>query len=170
MKFLSDKATALHKEYVENLTLRCTALEKSAPEIIGMPLCEMRKRRFLNKGDIIKLRSEIVCHEIFFSSFGKRYQSSEAVRRKYGSESSFLYELYKSGIEGQGAFLAIFIQRGEVNFKVIECEDVILRCKPILLLDLCEHAYFLDYGFSKGEYLKNSLSCLNLGKLDENSQ
>ena len=170
MNFFSDKSVILHKKYLENLNLRCSALLKSSPEVIGMSLDKMRKKRFLNKPDIIALRSEIICHEIFFSSFGKSYEASCAVKKKYRTEQSFLYELYRLGLERRGEFLGIFVNRGEVSVKISDCERLLTYGKPILAVDLCEHAYFMDYGFSKGEYLRNILSYLNLGKLDENSQ
>ncbi len=167
MKILSERSISLHKEYVNNLKHRCTALEKSAPEVIGKPLSEIKRMRFLNKWDIIKLRSEIECHEIFFSSFGKMYQSSKTVKNKYNTEASFLYELLEAAESSDDDFLGIYVKRGGIFIKFGEALELFRADTPILAVDLCEHAYFLDFGFSKREYLQNLLPFLNLGKLDE---
>ena len=37
--------------------------------------------------------------------------------------------------------------------------------EPIFAIDLCEHAYMLDYGFSRDEYLRRALGYLDLRKL-----
>ncbi len=167
MKFLSEKSVLIHKEFVEKLSLQCSALEKSSPMVIGKPISEIRRRRFLNKSDIIRLRSEIECHNIFFSSFGNMYQSSKCVKNKYNTEASFLYELLELGCEAEADFLGIYVSGGAPYVKIGKAVELMYREAPLLTVDLCEHAYFLDYGFSKREYLKNMLPFLNLGKLDE---
>ena len=165
MKFLSDRSISQHKEYVKTLTHRLTALEKSAPEVIGKSLSEIKKRHFLNKNDIIRLRAEIECHNIFFSSFGNMYQSSQCVKNTYTTEASFLYELLEAASETEKAFMGIYMKRGVPQIALGNPTELLNIETPILAVDLCEHAYFLDFGFSKREYLKNLLPYLNLSKL-----
>ena len=43
---------------------------------------------------------------------------------------------------------------------------VFLKYDVRLAVDLCEHAYFYDYGFDKKSYLKAALSSLDLSKIE----
>ena len=57
-------------------------------------------------------------------------------------------------------------RRGAPEIKcTAEAGKVDYSIKPLLALDVSAHAYFLDYGFSKEDYLRAAVSRLSLGKL-----
>ena len=115
--------------------------------------------------ETLSLLRSIKAHELYFASFGREFQSSSAVRDKYRTEASFLYELYKTAIGTKEDFLFISLERGKLNCEVIS-ERSFIRTEPLLAIDLCEHAYFMDFGFQKDEYLAKLISHLNLNSLD----
>ncbi len=168
-KFISENAIGLHKNYLENLKLEYSILEKSVPGIKEMSLRDIKKSRNLRyKDEILKTKIDIECHKLFFSSFGNEFQTSDLVKKAYGTEASFRYEMFAETKEsGIGGFLIIGIFNGRV-FRYAGCnlEEVFIKANPILAIDLCEHAYFLDYGFDRKTYLENAIKYLNLYKID----
>ncbi len=167
--FISEEALLLHSEYLKSLKLRYSVMEKSYPEVKNTSIGRNFKMRgFRYKDEAVELRAEIICHELFFDSFGNAYQASRAVREAYRTESSFIYEVFKLCSEGKGKFAVISTDRGTVNIKELyEAREILKIPSAVLCIDLCEHSYFLDYGFDKERYISNLLPYLNLGVLDK---
>lgn len=170
LSFISDEAYTAHLDYVNTSKLKYSILEKSYPIVKGRSLLEIGKQRLPKdvKCEMINLRCEILCHELYFSSFGRQYQNCNLVGKRFGSVASFLYNLSSIARSVKQGFLIIY-ERGE-EF-LIYCGDdyseIFLRHKPLLCIDLYEHAYFKDYGFNKEKYVTEALSYLNLGLLDK---
>ena len=164
---LSEKTLNLHRDYLKKQKLRYSIWEKAFPQISGKCAFEIAKMKIRDKRDIISLKCDIMCHELYFASFGKEYQSSIAARNKYRTESSFLYEIYeKSRCEKQG-FLIIGMSGGRIEYTVGEENEILKITNPLLAVDLYEHAYFLDFGFDMDLYLNKILPMLNLSFLDK---
>ena len=108
MHFLSDRTTALHKEYLEKERLSLSFYLKSYPELCGKSACEILRTRCKEKKRIALLMLDIICHERYFDSFGNQYQASETVREWYNTEASFLYETFKAASETTEKYLFIF--------------------------------------------------------------
>lgn len=168
-KFISEEAIGLHKNYLENLKLEYSIYEKSAPEIKNMSISAIKRARKLRyKDEILSLRVNLECHNLFFSSFGNEFQSSQAIKKAYGTEASFLYDMCNEARQWEtSGFLIIGLSNGRI-FKYVgqDLEDIFIKATPILAIDLCEHSYFLDYGFNKNAYLENAMKYLNLNKID----
>ena len=163
---LSEETLNLHKEYLKKLKLKYSIFEKSRPEISGKGMCEISKMRIAERDEILYLMRDIKSHELYFNSFDREFQSSDAVRKRFRSEASFVYELYKTAMESDGDFLLVTANKGELDYEVLS-EKSFLKAEPLLAVDLCEHAYFMDFGFEKEEYLKKILYRLNLKSLDK---
>ena len=165
MKFLSERNLELHKEYLNNLMLRYRVFEKSYPELLGADLKNILSAKIKNseKNEAFLLYGEILAHKLYFSSFGNQNAKNSSVSEQFGSEAQFLYELSLNAKKCSHGFLLLFKSK-----KGIECyfgseyHQYFLKNKPILALDLCEHAYFYDYGFDKNSYVINALSRLDL--------
>ena len=168
-KFISEEAVELHKNYLKNLKLEYSIYEKSYPEIKTMSIPAIKSARYLRyKDEIIRLKVNLECHNLFFSSFGKEFQSSQVIKKAYGSETAFLYDICNEAKQWEnGGFLIIGLS-GRRIFKYVgrNLEDIFIKATPILSIDLCEHSYFLDYGFNKNAYLENAIKYLNLNKID----
>ncbi|MBO5906844.1 MAG: hypothetical protein J6Q85_01640 [Clostridia bacterium] len=167
--FLTKENITDHFSYLKGLRLRYSILEKSIPEIKGKSVCEIYRMRIKQeiKNEILPLINSIICHKIYFSSFSERPATCSKIKELYISEPSFLYELYEIGRSANGGFL--LIGRDGVAPRVTVCSDfsASIPSGVCLALDLCEHAYFLDYRFAKEKYLKAMLQFLNLSRLYE---
>ena len=172
LSFISDEAYTAHLDYVNTMKLKYSILEKSYPIVKGRSLLEIGKQRLPKdvKCEMINLRCEILCHELYFSSFGEKFEFSKTINERFGSVPSFLYNLQKIAMNTPFGFLIIYECREEfLIYAGSDYSDILLRYNPILSLDLCEHAYFSDYGFSKDKYVKEALSYLKVSVFDKNN-
>ncbi len=169
-KFISEDAIGLHKNYLENLKLEYSILEKSVPEIKNMSISALKKARNLRyKDEIIRIKVDLECHKLFFSSFGNEFQSSDVIKKAYGTEASFIYDICNEAKQRETCgFLIIGLVKGRIfKYAGQDLEDVFIKATPILAIDLYEHSYFLDYGFDKSAYLEKATKYLNLNKIDK---
>lgn len=164
---ISDQALNMHKDYLKRLRLKYSVLEKSYPELRGKGIDEIAKMRIRDREEALNLKCDIALHELYFSSFGEGYQCSELARACFGSEASFLYELFEWCRSHKDDYAVVHINRGKIDFAGGSCDLFIKIRKPILCVDLCEHAYFLDYGFERDTYLERLLPYLNIGRWDK---
>ena len=167
--FLSDGAISLHKEHLLELRRLYSVYKKSYEGLENYSIAQISRLHIprAEKIKIQRLKGDIMAHELYFSSFGNRYTDSRAVRHSYGSIPSFYYRV-KQDAMGRGAgFLFVFAKDGEV-WHSFSCEphEAFESGAPILAIDLFEHAYFTDYGFSREEYIDMALSYLDLSKCD----
>lgn len=168
-EFLSEENIALHKEYLRDLSLKYSILEKSIEGIKGIRMSELPKVRCSRDElrDILKVLPEKELHEICFSSFSdKKNPSSARVREQFGTEGAFLNRLFRLGMSLDHGFVVVNRKGNRLDSLALnDYAAAFTLGSPILAIDVCEHAYFLDYGFDKPTYLVNALSFLDLSKI-----
>ena len=169
MNFISRTNYEIHKEHLRTLKLRMSIFEKSYPEMAGKSCKELLRLpiRRTEREEAAVLKADILAHELYFSSFSAHNSTAELVRKAYGSEATFLYQLSRAAIEANG-FLFVFADKRGVPIWKAYREPLELFSQgitPILALDLCEHAYFYDYFFNKAEYVKAAIAHLDLSKI-----
>ena len=170
-EFLSEENLALHREYLRTCSLKYSILEKSIRGISRKQVTEILGMRLprAQRNDVLALLPEIELHELYFKSFCdiKNVRSS-LVCERFVSEAGFLNYLYRLGMGLDHGFVTVNVKGDK-----IECmaTDDYASCYttgiPVLAIDLCEHAYFYDYGFDKSGYLINALPYIDLTRIDE---
>ena len=169
-EFLSEDNLALHHSYMKNKYLKYSILKKSREELINTRLEDIPKLRIPidERAEAHNLLSDIESHKCYFDSFDMCGKRCDNIRRYFGSEERLLYELVELGKATDKSFIYIY-SKGDrrAEIKAQSNASAFLRCRPILALDLCEHAYFLDYAFDKERYLRAAITHLNLEKLDK---
>ena len=170
-EFFSDEAIERHKDYIRTQRLRYSILEKSINGIKDKEYEDIlrQKMRANDKRDVITLLSLIKIHDCFFSSFSSvSGMRSELVKSQFGSEAGFLNALYKACMNIPVGFVSVSVKKGKIGIKA-DADNLshFLEAKPLLAIDVWEHAYFLDYGFDKEKYLRNTLPYLNLDKITD---
>ncbi len=167
--FLSEQNVKNHLSYMRTLKLKYSILEKSIPQLKGKDAEALLKSNLPKKqiGEALPLLLNIKAHELYFSSFTDKAKPSKIIRKHYTSENSFCYQLAESAKRLEYGYLYIFKDlRGRPCFKTVtDLDRSFVSDKPILLVDLAEHAYFADYGFEYGKYLKGAISHLDFSKL-----
>ena len=170
MNFLSERSIELHKEYLNTIMLRYKIFEKSYPELYGRDIEGIYKTRIpiTEREEAGKLLSEIMAHRLFFSSFSSPNTNSARIKREYGSVAAFLYRICELCKDSRSGFLLVYEDKGRLNLSCTEeYERIFRRKKVILTLDVCEHSYFLDYGFDKDRYVMNACRYLDLSKIEK---
>ena len=164
--FLSKENIKMHTCYLNELKLKCSILEKSCPDLIGKDLSEIKSLRISRdlKESALKIKFQIMAHEIYFSSFAENVGRCDFLKKYYSSKESFLYELFVSAKYCETEFLFIYAEKN--GRPVIADGGKRLVERPVLALDLCEHSYFSDYAFNKDEYIKRAVNSLDLSKLE----
>ena len=168
---MSEAAFAEHTEYLNNLKLRYSILKKSEGRLAELSLPEIEKRRDIPRqirSEAVTLLSEILAHEIYFSSFTEGGTRSGAIKESYSSEDAFLYTVLRAALPFGSGFCAIDSDFGKISFRLLREPYEIFRGgrTPKLVLDLFEHAYFRDFGHKREEYLKSALFYLDLTRLN----
>ena len=88
------------------------------------------------------------------------------MKKYYSSEAEFLFEISEKAKKLNGGFLYVVRDRDGAPRAVSESE--IRRGRgfsPCLALDMSEHAYFLDYRFSKERYISAALVHFDLNEI-----
>lgn len=165
-EIFSDVQIGIHREYLEKLRLKYSILKKSGIGINSDNIRDIARQKIdpSLKKEALELLAEISAHELFFSSLGKiRQPESALIRKYYPSCAAFLNYLFRLGADTKYGFLGVEIRSGKpVGYTSENSLDAILTHKPVLLVDMYEHAYFLDYGFDRERYLISCLSYLSL--------
>ena len=168
MNFLSERNLEMHKEYLNNLMLKYAIFEKSYPalrdaDVKAIPKLKIKESE---KREAIALLSEILAHKLYFSSFGKPNSKNEEIRKGFGSEAGLLYSLFCEINKYDGGMLFLYRDGKNLSYTVTrDYSSIFLSRSPLLALDICEHAYFYDYGFDRRSYVLNSLSHLDLTRI-----
>ena len=166
LSFVSEDAYTWHRAYASDLLKKWSILQKSIPYLENKSpvevLTEKRGRRM--PPDVRMLAVETEAHMRYFSSFAAYATVSDAFCRRFGSVTSFFYRIYEDAMQTEAPFL--FVGTGRDGGLVTGTDSDMLACgRPVLALDLCEHAYFYDYRFDRKAYIKAMVNCLDVGKL-----
>lgn len=116
----------------------------------------------------------VVLHELFFANIidNKMFIQTSAIHHK---SKLLIIEEYKSHVCWEHDFInCAMIAKGWVIFGYDELtetyKNIILQShndgfavvfKPIIVLDVYEHSYFIDYGADKEKYVKDFLQNIN---------
>ena len=168
MIFLSERNVEIHKSYFNNLILRYRIFEKSYKQIKNKSIRELVNLRLKHseKAELIKLKAEIDAHKMYFSSFADTNRFNAAIRHQYGSEAQFFYDLTEYIKTLEYGFVFVYYENGIIKYGGgSDYAELIVKKDVRLSIDLCEHAYFTDYGFDRTEYIKNAVKMLDLSCL-----
>ena len=172
MFFLDEDTINKHKEYVHSLKLKNSILIKSFPVLAGKNIAQIAKIRINDdvKKEAMTTRGEIDLHEVYFESFSKerRVINDEAIKAEFGSVANMLFELKRTSSKIRVGFCGIAL--GRKKLQIFACEDyysIFFDSKPIIAIDICEHAYFKEYSFDKEGYLGKAIKFLNVNKISE---
>ena len=164
--FLSSAAIKEHKEYLERQRLKASIWNKSGYKTDESPMdgTKYKRMNFSEREELSRLLHDIKMHEVYFESFRQSYMPCPPICRFFGSENNFAYELSRFALGLRSGFACVILDRyGRISI----CDDRRLPSgtEVRLALDVCEHAYFRDYGFKKDKYVRAAIAHLDLSRL-----
>ncbi|MFH1244120.1 MAG: superoxide dismutase [bacterium] len=110
-------------------------------------------------------------HSLFWQNMRKSKKDNtpsgvllEKINEQFGSFESFQVEFAGAGKSVEGSGWAALIQ-DESDLHVLQIQNhnlfTILESKPLLVLDVWEHAYYLDYQNDRGKFVDAFWSIIN---------
>jgi len=117
----------------------------------------------------------VVLHEGYFESLGgdgqiKDGNLKKAIEEKFGSIEKWKEDFLASGLAARGwVVLAYdFNSHGLQNYSCdIHNQGGIWGTAPIIVLDVYEHAYFIDFGADRKSYIETYFKNLNWQRLEK---
>ncbi|MBE3556303.1 MAG: superoxide dismutase [Firmicutes bacterium] len=117
--------------------------------------------------DLRELKSElsfalngVKLHEWYFDNLGGKNQPTgkiaELINRDFGSFENYLADLKATGIAARGWVVTAYdLDSGKLFNYLCDAHNQggIWNCIALLVLDTYEHAYFLDYGTKRPDYI-----------------
>lgn len=108
-------------------------------------------------------------HELFFENLSGNGQAPQGfvgqqIEKQFGSYENWLTDLKSTGIAARGwVWLAFDWQNGSLFNYLGDAHDAfpIWHATPLVALDVYEHAYFIDYGTTRKDYIEAFVKNLN---------
>ncbi len=164
----------LYQGYVTNfnkLNDILVALEKDGK--FGTPEYSELNRRFGWEWNGMRL------HELYFGNLTAKNGSaiseqdvlSKKIVQEFGSLEAFLKDFRAmAAMRGIGWVVLYFDKESDRLFNVwINEHDAghFAGCVPVLVMDVFEHAYMLDYGIKRADYIEAFMKAIDWGKVAE---
>lgn len=161
----------LYKGYVDNTNKTEEALKKARET------SNFENIKCLEK-DLSFYGSGAILHEMFFTNMGPAIPSSpsiqlmEQINKDFGNYEQFKEQFTESSkvVEASGWNLLVWVP----NFKkleILQCEKhqnlTLWGCTPLLVLDMWEHSYFLQYKSKRPEYINAFWNILNWNEVNK---
>ena len=107
-------------------------------------------------------------HTVYFDILGGNGEPSgevlKMIERDFGSFEAFQQDLKASGMGGRGWVWLAYDHEEKTLFNYIgDAQNTypMWNCTPILALDVYEHAYYLDFGTARAQYIDAFLKVID---------
>jgi len=113
-------------------------------------------------------------HELYFSHLGSGNESpqdtmAKLIEKSFGDFDTWLTDMKQTGIAARGwVWSAYDWDSGELINVLGDGHDAypIWNATPLVALDVYEHAYFIDYGVNRKDYIECFFKNLNWGIIE----
>lgn len=120
----------------------------------------------------------IINHEIYFDHLGGKGGLPEGdlltqIKKDFGSFEKYKMDMKATAIAARGWVWTAWNQKEERLFNYLgDAQNTfpVWGADPILALDTYEHAYFIDYGVNRAQYIESFFENLNWDTVVENFQ
>ena len=174
MKLHHDK---LLKAYIDKLN----DILKDYPEFHGWTLEKILSNLYTFPENIrINVRNNaggVLNHIIYFNIINPNKVGKEpinitkAIINKYSNMNRFLteFKIKSNQMFGSGYVFLVINKNNELDLISTPNQNSVyeLNLYPLFLIDLWEHAYYLDYNNRRDEYINNFIKIINMEKLEE---
>jgi len=128
------------------------------------------------RGSILFNLGGVLNHELYFDTLGKRSEIEgkfkEAIIKTFESFENFKKEFIEQTKLLVGSGYTFLVLNKENNLEIINTPNqdtpISYGLRPIMNIDLWEHAYYLDYQNRKDEYVNNFFSIVDFKKISDN--
>ncbi|MBP1550043.1 MAG: superoxide dismutase [Oscillospiraceae bacterium] len=162
-----------HDKHYKNYLDKLNAILSKHPLMQNIPLEVLTK---MGDEELQRSAGGTYNHELYFSSLTPDCKEpSDNMRslivNSFGSEKEFRDELVDTGVgvNGSGWIWVVFTPEKTIELMVTPNQETVDLDKytPLLLIDLWEHAYYLDRQHDRREYLSAVMSLLDWDKAEQ---
>lgn len=179
-KGLSEKALQIHHDtlYAGYVKKSNEIAEKLAEFASGAKPLDSANQSYselrgLKEGETFS-RNGVYLHEWYFDVLGgdgaPTGTLADALTEKFGSVEMFLAYFKACGMVARGwAVLAWDIKAQKLMIYTADAHNQggVWGCVPVIVLDVYEHAYFMDYGSNRAGYIDDFFATLDWQKANE---
>lgn len=176
---ISDKTVSVHhdKLYVGYVNKKKEIHEKLSVLSHGGDVSSANQSyselRALKDGETFAVNG-VYLHEWYFDVLGGAGEANgelaEALKEKYGSLENFTNYFTACGMAARG-WVVLCWDLHDQTLRIYNADahnqGGVWACLPILVLDVYEHAYFMDYGSDRKAYIGDWWKNLNWDKANE---
>ncbi|MBM3204408.1 superoxide dismutase [Candidatus Uhrbacteria bacterium] len=177
---ISDKTMSIHHDklyvgYVNKANEISEKLMAMHTSGVGLDAANQTysELRALRDGETFAVNA-IYLHEYYFDTLGGKGEPSgplvDALVETYGSIEKFIAFFSATGMAVRGWVVLCWDTQAK-QLKMYGCDSHnqggIWGCMPILVLDVYEHAYFIDYGSDRKTYIQDWWKNLHWEKANE---
>jgi Fe-Mn family superoxide dismutase len=123
--------------------------------------------RELKRGETFALDG-VILHELYFENLGGNQEPDQQVidilEKDFGSFRNWQEDFVATAKASRGWAMLAYDQRSERYRNIsLDAHDhgIIAYSAPVLILDMYEHAYFLQYADKKADYINNFMKNIN---------
>lgn len=170
-KMLDLHYNVLYKGYIDNTNRVEEKLENSRKNN------DFSNIKCLEK-DLSFFGSGAIMHELFFKNMGPAVPTEpskellEQIIKDFGSYDSFKRQFTEASkvVEASGWCLLVWVPKWQ-KLEILQCEKhqnlTLWGCKPLLVLDMWEHSYYLQYTTSRADYVNAFWNIVNWNEVNK---
>ena len=170
-----------HDKYLKAYIDKLNDILKDYPEFHGWTLEKILSNLYTFPENIrINVRNNaggVLNHIIYFNIINPNKVGKEpinitkAIIDKYSNMNRFLteFKIKSNQMFGSGYVFLVINKNNELDLISTPNQNSVyeLNLYPLFLIDLWEHAYYLDYNNRRDEYINNFIKIINMEKLEE---
>ena len=175
---ISDSQIEQHKTLYEGYVKKLNEIEeklKTADRAAAN--ASYSEIRELKKEEVFTTNA-ILLHEAYFGNLGGKGgpptgKIADLITRDFGSPEAWQADLRAAGISARGwVVLAYNWDDGKLHHYLMDMHDLggVWTCSPLLVLDVYEHAYMIDYGVKRPAYLEAFFKNVNWQVVNERAK
>lgn len=128
--------------------------------------------------DLSFFGSGAILHELFFENMGPSIPTEpdiklmEQIIKDFGSYEMFKQQFIEASksVEASGWCILVWVKEWN-KLEILQCEKhqnlTLWGCEPLLVLDMWEHSYYLQYKTKRPEYINAFWNILNWNKVNK---
>lgn len=165
METLDLHYNVLYKGYVDNFNKTEDKLKDAREKDDYSNIkCLEKNLSFFGSGAIL--------HELFFTNLGPAIPTSPSVElmnqiiKDFGSFEKFKRQFFEAASQVEASGWCLLVWTNRLNrLNILQCEKhqnlTLWGCKPILIIDMWEHSYYLQYKTKRLEYIEAVWNIVN---------
>lgn len=180
--YIDDRTLDIHynkhyNKYVDNLNKILNSINYDYSYTVREIVENIDEFDLNIRGELLYNAGGVLNHELYFTNMSPYNNNEpngllkEAINKKYKSYNNFVMEFIKqtNKLVGSG-YTFLVLNNNDLDIINMSNQETpyMYGFKPIMTIDLWEHAYYLKYQNNKEQYVKNFFSIIDFNEVEKN--